>query len=116
MSIARDMPRIPALHGSAMCDVSCIVGMFIYGIKTVFVHCAGLSRVQLAPTGEYREYNSLLQGNIGSTTRSYRGISGVQLAPTGEYREYNSLLQGNIGSTTRSHRGISRVQLALTGE
>ena len=39
MSIARDMPRIPALQRSAMCDVSCIVGMFIYGIKTVFVHC-----------------------------------------------------------------------------
>ena len=41
------------------------------------------SRVELAPTGEYREWNSLLQGNIASGTRSYRGISRVELAATG---------------------------------
>ena len=73
MFIAHDMPRIPALQRSAMCDVSCIVGVFIYGIKSV------LPIASTTRSHRNREYNSLPQE------------SRVQLAPTG------------IASTTRSY-------------
>ena len=58
MFIAHDMPQIPALQRSEMCDVLCFGRVFIYGIKSVLPiasttrsHRNRLSRVQLAPTG-----------------------------------------------------------------